>query len=66
MRYFGVDELTEGVPRDSRAVHRPHESTHAVARPPENSLCWHTNLARGDQAHQYEAMEADVLSRVGI
>jgi syntaxin-binding protein 1 len=43
---------------------RPHESTRAVARPPENSLRWRTNLARGDQARQYEAAEAEVLSRV--
>lgn len=43
---------------------QPHESTRAVARPPENSLRWRTNLARGDQARQYEAAEAEVLSRV--
>jgi syntaxin-binding protein 1 len=43
---------------------RPHESTRAVARPPENSLRWRTNLARGDQSRQYEAAEAEVLSRV--
>jgi syntaxin-binding protein 1 len=43
---------------------RPHESTRAVARPPENSLRWRTNLARGDQARQFEAAEAEVLSRV--
>jgi len=43
---------------------RPHESTREVARPPENSLRWRTNLARGDQARQYEAAEAEVLSRV--
>jgi hypothetical protein len=43
---------------------RPHETTRAVARPPENSLRWRTNLARGDQARQYEAAEAEVLSRV--
>lgn len=43
---------------------RPHESTRAVARQPENSLRWRTNLARGDQARQYEAAEAEVLSRV--
>jgi syntaxin-binding protein 1 len=43
---------------------RPHESTRAVARPPENSLRWRTNLARGDQARQYEAADAEVLSRV--
>lgn len=43
---------------------QPNESTRAVARPPENSLRWRTNLARGDQARQYEAAEAEVLSRV--
>jgi len=43
---------------------RPHESTRAVARPPENSLRWRTNLARGDQARQSEAADAEVLSRV--
>jgi syntaxin-binding protein 1 len=43
---------------------RPHESTRAVARPPENSLRWRTNLARGDQARQFEAADAEVLSRV--
>jgi syntaxin-binding protein 1 len=43
---------------------QPSESTRAVARPPENSLRWRTNLARGDQARQYEAAEAEVLPRV--
>ena len=43
---------------------RPHESTRATARPPENSLRWRTNLARGENARQYEAAEAEVLSRV--
>lgn len=35
-----------------------------MARPPENSLRWRTNLARGDQARQYEAADAEVISRV--
>lgn len=48
---------------------RPHESARpaaaAPARPqPENSLRWRTNLARGEQARQHEAAEAEVLSRV--
>ncbi|KAH9004485.1 Sec1-like protein [Lactarius hatsudake] len=44
---------------------RPHESTRATPRPAnENSLRWRTNLARGEQARQYEAAEAEVLSRV--
>ncbi|KAH9977523.1 Sec1-like protein [Russula compacta] len=43
---------------------RPHESTRATARPPENSLRWRTNLARGENARQYEAAEAEVLTRV--
>ncbi len=43
---------------------RPHESTRATARPQENSLRWRTNLARGEQVRQYEAAEAEVLSRV--
>jgi syntaxin-binding protein 1 len=37
----------------------------AAARPqPENSLRWRTNLARGEQARQHEAAEAEVLSRI--
>jgi syntaxin-binding protein 1 len=43
---------------------RPHETTRAAARPPENSLRWRTNLARGEHARQYEAAEAEVLSRM--
>jgi syntaxin-binding protein 1 len=43
---------------------RPHENTRAAPRPPENSLRWRTNLARGEHARQYEAAEAEVLSRV--
>jgi syntaxin-binding protein 1 len=43
---------------------RPRDSTRDVPRPPENSLRWRTNLARGEQARQYEAAEAEVLSRV--
>jgi syntaxin-binding protein 1 len=43
---------------------RPHESTRASPRPPESSLRWRTNLARGDQARQYEAAESEVLSRM--
>ncbi|KAH9000092.1 Sec1-like protein [Lactarius akahatsu] len=44
---------------------RPHESTRATPRPAnENSLRWRTNLARGEQARQTEAAEAEVLSRV--
>jgi len=43
---------------------RPHESTRATARPQENSLRWRTNLARGEQVRQYEAAEAEALSRV--
>jgi syntaxin-binding protein 1 len=44
---------------------RPHESTRPVQRPAnENSLRWRTNLARGDQARQTEAAEAEVVSRV--
>jgi syntaxin-binding protein 1 len=43
---------------------RPRDSTRDVPRPSENSLRWRTNLARGEQARQYEAAEAEVLSRV--
>jgi syntaxin-binding protein 1 len=43
---------------------RPHESTRAAPRQPENSLRWRTNLARGEQARQQEAADAEVLSRV--
>lgn len=44
---------------------RPHESTRAAPRPAnENSLRWRTNLARGEQARQSEAADAEVLSRV--
>jgi syntaxin-binding protein 1 len=43
---------------------RPHDNTRAAPRPAENSLRWRTNLARGEQARQYEAAEADVLSRL--
>ncbi|KAI0306079.1 Sec1-like snare protein [Multifurca ochricompacta] len=43
---------------------RPHESTRAAPRPQENSLRWRTNLARGEQARQSEAAEAEVLSRM--
>ena len=55
------------------ALH-PHESTRPAAPTataaaatrlqPENSLRWRTNLARGEQARQHEAAEAEVLSRV--
>ena len=44
---------------------RPHETTRVVQRPAnENSLRWRTNLARGDQARQSEAAEAEFVSRV--
>ena len=53
---------------------RPNESSARQAAPtaavsasrtqPENSLRWRTNLARGEQARQHEAAEAEVLSRV--
>ncbi|KAF8261652.1 Sec1-like snare protein [Lactarius quietus] len=46
---------------------RPHESTRAAPPPRqanENSLRWRTNLARGEQARQSEAADAEVLSRV--
>ena len=44
---------------------RPHESTRAAPRPAnENSLRWRTNLARGEQARQSEAADAEVVSRV--
>ncbi|KAI0272325.1 Sec1-like protein [Gloeopeniophorella convolvens] len=33
-------------------------------RPPETSMRWRTNLARGEQARQYEAADGDVLSRL--
>jgi syntaxin-binding protein 1 len=43
---------------------RPLESTRAAPRQAENSLRWRTNLARGEQARQQEAADAEVLSRV--
>jgi syntaxin-binding protein 1 len=46
---------------------RPHESTRATPRQTnanENSLRWRTNLARGEQARQSEAADAEVVSRI--
>ena len=46
---------------------RPHESTRPTPRQAnanENSLRWRTNLARGEQARQSEAADAEVVSRV--
>ncbi|KAH9172950.1 Sec1-like protein [Lactarius sanguifluus] len=41
----------------------PAPAPHHVQRT-ENSLRWRTNLARGEQVRQYEAADAEVLSRV--
>jgi hypothetical protein len=49
-----------------RSVHCARTRALAPVQRPanENSLRWRTNLARGDQARQTEAAEAEVVSRV--
>ncbi|KAA1469037.1 Sec1-like snare protein [Dentipellis sp. KUC8613] len=43
---------------------KPHEATRAAPPPPEPSMRWRTNLARGEQARQYESTESDYLPKI--
>ena len=43
---------------------KPHETTRAAPAPTETATRWRTNLARGDQARQYEQSDTEFLPRL--
>ncbi|VDB99862.1 unnamed protein product [Peniophora sp. CBMAI 1063] len=43
---------------------KPHETTRTAPAPTETATRWRTNLARGDQARQYEQSDSEFLPRL--